>query len=173
MRRPNKYLACLCLCFASAAQAQQPPIIPSICSDHSGTVALLDCLQNQKDILSRILEYQQLAAQILEIQTVGTGTVPQAPVEQNLDRPEPGMDRVNWFDQNLEIYAIVGNPNALVAYARLDGREYRLKKNDTIRLARVIDVYQRGVTLKILDHEISVEISGRQRGHQANDESQL
>ena len=33
------------------------------------------------------------------------------------------IERANWFDQELEVYAVVGSPAALTAYARLDGRE--------------------------------------------------
>jgi len=138
------------------------PEIPPICSDRSGTVALLDCLQNQQDILRQVLEYQELAAQIFEFQAGDSVPPPQVPIKHIPDDLEPGMDRVNWFDQNLEIYAIVGTPDALVAYARLDGREYRLQTGDTIRLARVIEVHQRGVQLSVSGHDVSIGLSGRE-----------
>lgn len=172
MRSLNRIVLSFWLCSASNVYAQQYPIIPTICSDFSGTVALLDCLQNQKDILSHVLEYQQLVTKISEFQS-NADSVPRVATDDRSDKPEPGIDRVNWFDQNLEIYAIVGDPSALVAYARLDGRVYRLKPGDTIRLARVIEVYQRGVTLQVSGHEITVELSGRELHRQPDTEDQL
>ena len=74
-----------------------------------------------------------------------------------------GIERANWFDQELEVYAVVGPPSALTAYARLDGREYRLREGDSIRLARVLKVHSRGVELSVAGHEISVGLSGRSR----------
>ena len=154
---------------AGLAFAQQYPDIPPVCDDHSGTVALIDCLQSQQDILRRILEYQQLAAKISEVQTPQRNTPPETEVQAKSDEPVPGMERVNWFDQNLEIYAIVGTPNALTAYGRLDGREYRLQEGDTIRLARVTKVHARGVRLLISGHEISISLSGRSQTLQTGD----
>ncbi len=147
--------------FSLPASAQQTPDIPPVCDDSSGTVALLDCLQNQQDVLRRILEYEQLATQITEIQTQHSTPPPPEPVQHNPVNSEPGMDRVNWFDQNLEVYAIVGSPESLTAYAYLDGREYRLQAGDTIRLAKVAEVHARGVLLHVSGHDIAIGLSGR------------
>ena len=73
----------------------------------------------------------------------------------------PAVVRANWFDQELEVYAVVGPPSTLTAYARLDGREYRLREGDSIRLARVLKVHSRGVELSVAGHEISIGLSGR------------
>ena len=74
-----------------------------------------------------------------------------------------GIERANWFDQQLEVYAVVGTPQEMTAYARLEGREYRLREGDSIRLARVLKVHSRGVELSVAGHEISVGLSGRSR----------
>ena len=159
-------VAGLWMVFTGLAFAQQYPDIPPVCDDYSGTVALIDCLQSQQDILRRILEYQQLAAKISEVQTPQRKAPPETEAQVASDHHVPGMDRVNWFDQNLEIYAIVGAPNSLTAYARLDGREYRLQEGDTIRLAHVTMVHARGVRLLISGHEISIGLSGRSQTSQ-------
>ncbi len=168
----TRFLTGLWLLLPSYTLAQQHPEIPPICSDIAGTVAVLDCLQNQQDILKRVLEYQQLVAKIAQFQTL-SNSAPEVSSEEPSTEPDPGMDRLNWFDQNLEIYAIVGSPDELVAYARLDGREYRLKEGDTIRLARVTKVRRRQVHLLVSGHAMSVGLSGRSQTIENKDENQL
>ena len=70
------------------------------------------------------------------------------------------MERVNWFDQNLEIYAIVGNEESRIAHVRLEGREYRLRIGDQVRLATVIQIDPRAVHLAIPGVEFSLGLSG-------------
>lgn len=165
MRTLIRTIGTLGLCVSFSAFAQQSPAIPPVCSEKSGTVALLDCLESQQDVLQRILEYEELAAKLSELQTQ-YGEPPARPTDADSDEPdstESVIDRINWFDQNLEVYAIVGAPGALTAYARLDGREYRLKNGDSIRLARVTEVRSRGIDLRVSGHEVSVGLSGRNR----------
>ncbi len=156
----NRMIVVLAFIASPPVHAQQFPGIPQACSDSSGTVALLDCLHNQKDILQRVLEYQQLAAKISELNLNHNSPPPQVLDDESADDPEPGMDRVNWFDQNLKVYAIAGTQDALIAYARLDGREYRLQAGDSIRLAQVTEVHPRGIHLLVSGHHISVGLSG-------------
>ncbi len=161
-------IASLWLVLPHWAPAQQMPEIPAVCSSSSGTVALLDCLQNQQDILRRVLEYQQLVAKISEIHSSHSSPPPQVSAQDEAHESNPGMDRVNWFDQNLEVYAIVGNADGLTAYARLDGREYRLRNGDSIRLALVTEVHPRGMRLLVSGHEISIGLSGRSTPQQTD-----
>ncbi len=159
MRTLNRLLAGLWLSLPYLATAQQNTEIPSVCNDSAGIVALLDCLHNQQEILRQVLEYKQLITQITELNQ-NLNEPPQVSNEMLDDDSKSGLDRVNWFDQNLEVYAIVGAQNALTAYARLDGREYRLQAGDSIRLALVTNVHSRGIHLQVSGHEISIGISG-------------
>lgn len=163
MQMPIRILSSLWLCISLSVFAQQNPEIPQICNEVSGTVALLDCLKSQQDVLRRVLEYEELAAKISEIQTQSSGAPPQPTDVSSDDRDDAdtAINRINWFDQNLEVYAIVGSPGKLTAYARLDGREFRLKTGDSIRLARVTEVHSRGINLWVSGHEVSVGLSGR------------
>lgn len=173
MRTLNRIITSLFFGFICSVSAQQFPEIPPVCDDQSGTVALIDCLQNQQEILRRVLEYQQLAAKISEIRSIQPDAPPQIPDEKSTTQPIPGMDRVNWFDQNLEVYAITGSPESLTAYARLAGRDYRLQPGDFIRLARVLEVHPRGVDLLVAGHEISFGLSGHSESPRNEDESIL
>ena len=158
------------LIFFAAAQihAAEPIQIPRQCQGADGTVALIDCLRNQQEIISQLHEYYSITAQIRKLQAeIGTANEPPdaLPSTNLANDPEmsPAIVRANWFDQELEVYAVVGAPSALTAYARLDGREYRLREGDSIRLARVLKVHSRGVELSVAGHEISVGLSGRSR----------
>lgn len=173
MRMLNRIMTSLFLGFTCSVSAQQFPEIPPVCDGQSGTVALIDCLQNQQEILRRVLEYQQLVAKISEIRSIQPNTPPQIPEDKSATQQVPGMDRVNWFDQNLEVYAITGSPDVLTAYARLAGREYRLQPGDFIRLARVLKVHPRGVDLLVAGHEISIGLSGRSESTRNENESIL
>ena len=147
-------------------QAAEPLQIPPPCQGAVGTVALIDCLRNQQEIISQLHEYYSITAQIRKLQAEqGTATDPPAAITTaDLDSDaemSSAIVRANWFDQELEVYAVVGSPSELTAYARLDGRVYRLREGDSIRLARVLKVHSRGVELSVAGHEISVGLSGR------------
>ena len=165
----RKIIESLLIFLASAQiQAAEPLQIPPQCQGADGTVALIDCLRNQQEIIGQLYEYYSITAQIRELQAEqGTADDPPAAVpaaDRDSDaQMSPAIERANWFDQELEVYAVVGQPSALTAYARLDGREYRLREGDSIRLARVLKVHSRGVELSVAGHEISVGLSGRSR----------
>ena len=156
------------LIFLASAQihAAEPLQIPPPCQGAVGTVALIDCLRNQQEIISQLHEYYSITAQIRELQAEqGSANAPPAAVpaaDRDSDAEmSSAIVRANWFDQELEVYAVVGSPSELTAYARLDGRVYRLREGDSIRLARVLKVHSRGVELSVAGHEISVGLSGR------------
>ena len=158
------------LIFLASAQihAAEPVQIPPQCQGAVGTVALIDCLRNQQEIISQLHDYYSIAAKIRNLQAEqGTANAPPAAVpsaDHDSDAEmSPGIERANWFDQQLEVYAVVGTPQEMTAYARLEGREYRLREGDSIRLARVMKVHSRGVELSVAGHEISVGLSGRSR----------
>ena len=156
------------LIFLVSAQvhAAEPLQIPPPCQGAVGTVALIDCLRNQQEIISQLHEYYSLTSKISKLQA-GIGSADEAPDalssadSDNDPEMSQAIVRANWFDQQLEVYAVVGPPSALTAYARLDGREYRLREGDSIRFARVLKVHSRGVELSVAGHEISVGLSGR------------
>ena len=156
------------LIFLASAQihAAEPVQIPPKCQGALGTVALIDCLRNQQEIISQLHDYYSITAKIRKLQAElgNTNAAPAALSSDNRDSDSemsPAVVRANWFDQELEVYAVVGPPSALTAYARLDGREYRLQEGDSIRLARVLKVHSRGVELSVAGHEISIGLSGR------------
>ena len=156
------------LIFLASAQiyAAEPVQIPPKCQGALGTVALIDCLRNQQEIISQLHDYYSITEKIRKLQAEqGTANNPPAalPADDRDSNSEmsPAIVRANWFDQELEVYAVVGPPSALTAYARLDGREYRLQEGDSIRLARVLKVHSRGVELSVAGHEISIGLSGR------------
>ena len=158
------------LIFLASAQihAVEPVQIPPQCQGALGTVALIDCLRNQQEIISQLHEYYSITAKIRKLQEElgNANAAPAALAAGNRDSDSemsPAVVRANWFDQELEVYAVVGPPSALTAYARLDGREYRLREGDSIRLARVLKVHSRGVELSVAGHEISIGLSGRSR----------
>ena len=158
------------LIFLVSAQihAAEPVQIPPQCQGAVGTVALIDCLRNQQEIISQLHEYYSITAKIRKLQEEfgNANAAPAALSSDNRDSDSemsPAVVRANWFDQELEVYAVVGPPSALTAYARLDGREYRLREGDSIRLARVLKVHSRGVELSVAGHEISIGLSGRSR----------
>ena len=163
----RKIIEFLLICLASAhIHAAEPVQIPPPCQGAVGTVALIDCLRNQQEIISQLHEYYSITAQIRKLQAEqGSANDPPAPITPTDRDSDAEMSsaivRANWFDQELEVYAVVGSPSALTAYARLDGREYRLREGDSIRLARVLKVHSRGVELSVAGHEISVGLSGR------------
>ena len=163
----RKIIEFLLIFLASAhIHAAEPLQIPPPCQGAVGTVALIDCLRNQQEIISQLHEYYSITAQIRKLQAEqGSANDPPAAITAaDLDSDaemSSAIVRANWFDQELEVYAVVGSPSELTAYARLDGREYRLREGDSIRLARVLKVHSRGVELSVAGHEISVGLSGR------------
>ena len=138
--------------------------LPPPCRQYNSTVALIDCLQNQQEILQQMVKYYDLAAKLAALQNEIQSEPPASDIPYFESPPvqdDPVIERVNWFDQQLEVYAVVGTPQKLTAYARLEGREYRLRKGDSIRLARVTKVHPRGVDLSVSGHEISIGLSGQ------------
>ena len=81
-------------------------------------------------------------------------------VASQTDTWDPVMERVNWFDRNLEVYAIVGSGDSRTAHARLEGREYRLRTGDQLRLATVVRIEARTLHLSISGAEFPVSLSG-------------
>ena len=158
------------LIFLASAQiyAAEPVQIPPPCQGAVGTVAVIDCLRNQQEIVRQLHEYYSITAQIRKLQAEqGAANAPPAAVP-SADRDSDtemnlAIERANWFDQQLEVYAVVGTPQEMTAHARLEGREYRLREGDSIRLARITKVHPRGVDLLVSGHEISVGLSGRSR----------
>ena len=152
----------VCAQIHAAEQVQIPPQ----CQSAVGTVALIDCLRNQQEIISQLHEYYSITAKVRKLQAE-QGNADDPPAALSSDNRDsdsemsPAVVRANWFDQELEVYAVVGPPSTLTAYARLDGREYRLREGDSIRLARVLKVHSRGVELSVAGHEISIGLSGR------------
>ena len=158
------------LIFLVSAQihAAEPVQIPPQCQGAVGTVALIDCLRNQQEIISQLYEYYSISAQIRKLQAEqGAAYEPPAALpaagRDNDTEMNLAIERANWFDQQLEVYAVVGTPQEMTAHARLEGREYRLREGDSIRLARITKVHPRGVDLLVSGHEISVGLSGRSR----------
>ena len=163
----RKIIESLLIFFVCAQiHAAEPVQIPPKCQSAVGTVALIDCLRNQQEIISQLHEYYSISAKVRKLQAeqVSDDGPPAALSSDNRDSDSemsPAVVRANWFDQELEVYAVVGPPSTLTAYARLDGREYRLREGDSIRLARVLKVHSRGVELSVAGHEISIGLSGR------------
>ena len=163
----RKIIESLLIFFVSAQiHAAEPVQIPPKCQGADGTVALIDCLRNQQEIISQLHEYYSITAKVRKLQAE-QGTADDPPAALSSDNRDsdsemsPAVVRANWFDQELEVYAVVGPPSTLTAYAKLDGREYRLREGDSIRLARVLKVHSRGVELSVAGHEISIGLSGR------------
>lgn len=129
---------------------------PETCRTAPRPVALMDCIQTQIELMRLTAEYHGLVRKIEEI-SPSISPPPEVPVESE----EPALERIAWFDENLEIYAIIGSGDDLVAHARLGGREYRLRRGDALRLARVINVHERGIELSVAGTEISIGLSGR------------
>ena len=138
--------------------------LPPPCRQYTSTVALIDCLQSQQEILQQVVKYYDLAAKLAALQDEIQSKPPASDIpdlKSSQAQSDPVIERVNWFDQQLEVYAVVGTPQELTAYARLEGREYRLREGDSFRLARVTKVHPRGVDLSVSGHEISIGLSGQ------------
>ncbi len=152
--------------FFGVAVANATPV-PAPCHDIEKQVALLDCLQDQQDLLEQILIYEQTRTQIERIRqeqaqmTAPQPIVPEPVVESAETESELAAAQIAWFDQQLEVYAVIGNDQSRTAYARLDGREYRLKEGDSLRLAKILRVHPRSVELSILNHSFEIGLSGR------------
>ena len=139
---------------------EKPDSVPAECEKSLGAVALLDCLQVQHDILQAILEYQELLTRIEQAKSERTNVTLAPPAAAEEPQQEEALIRANWFDENLQVYAIVGKPQQMTAYARLNGHEYRLQEGDVIRLAKVAKIHTRGIELSVSGYLMSIGISG-------------
>ncbi len=148
------------------AEADTSNSNPPVCQKASGSaVELIDCLQTQQEILQNILAYEKLQLEADELRNQRNEPAPlhpeSAPAPSDADDEwNAAMERVNWFDQNLAVYAIVGSAGSRVAYCRLEGRDYSLRAGDRIRLARVILIEPRAVHLELSGVEFAVGLSG-------------
>ena len=147
------------------SQAESALSVPDACQESAAsTVALLDCLQTQQEIMRHILDYESLLQQAQELRLQRTEPPPphtdQVTTASETDSRDPVTERVNWFDRNLEVYAIVGSDESRTAHARLEGREYRLRPGDQLRLATVIRIDPRTLYLAIPGAEFPVSLSG-------------
>ncbi len=133
---------------------------PVECKSSTKTVELLDCLQDQRDILQAVLAYEEVLAQIEKAKAERADAAHAPPSPAIEPETDSALMRANWFDENLQVYAIAGSPEQLTAYARLNGREFRLRKGDVIRLARVINVHSRGIDLSVSGFQLSIGLSG-------------
>ncbi len=170
MRTAISFFALKCLLLAMPVESQSTAELPPECMENTSTIAIIDCLQTQQDVLRQVLSYQQLVADIANLVNLNENSVaPNDPMQSPSKEADPVIERINWFDKQLEVYAIVGSPDNLTAYARLDGREYRLQKGDSFRLARVTEVHSRGVQLNISGRNISIGLSGRTKNYDSKD----
>ena len=160
--RTKLRIAALSAALASATATADLPI-PADCQSDLRAIAVIDCMQTHIDILRLAKEYQELIERIEQSKSAATDT----PAPTNQSSPNPASARVNWFDENLEVYAITGQEEELIAHARLAGREYRLQPGDAVRLARVVNVHPRGIELAIAGTEISIGLSGRHQDPQS------
>ena len=140
--------------------------LPSPCRQVPGVVAQLDCLQDQQDLLTRVLQIEQTRTQIealrLEQETLNAPPVLEEVIAAGEDDESHIVaEQIAWFDQQLEVYAVIGSGAQMTAYARLDGREYRLQEGDSLRLARVVAVHPRGIELEVYGHAIEIGLAGR------------
>lgn len=140
--------------------------LPSACRQLSGFVAQLDCLQDQQDLLSRLLQIEQTKTQI-EVHRLEREELNAPPMLNDLiaaganEETDIVAEQIAWFDQQLQVYAVIGNGETMTAYARLGGREYRLQEGDWIHLARVSTVHARGIELLLYEHTVEVGLAGR------------
>ncbi len=157
-------IVCLSFCLSAKAEATR---LPSECREADGTIEIIDCLENQRDIQSKLLEYLELSLRITEIQThldtvftppMPVSTQPQPPSESDLS-----AEQATWFEQEIEVYAIAGGADTLTAYVRLGDREYRLQRGDSVRQAKIVDVLPRKVIFDVLNHSFEVGLAGRSK----------
>ena len=145
--------------------AQFAENLPPECRQDKRPVALLDCLRNQQDVLQAVADYHGLLARIEKAKAeraanylLGASTL----------EPDNTLARVQWFEENLQIYAVTGQPGSLTAHARLDGREFKLRQGDAIRQAQVSKIHSRGVEFQISGRKISIGLSGRVKSLSSN-----
>lgn len=140
--------------------------VPKVCQQYAAsTVDLVDCLQTQQDILKQIIDYESLMLQADVVNNQRMDLEPPHPGEQTSSSSantarDSVTDRVAWFDQNLEIYAITGSGDSRTAHARMSGREYRLHTGDQVRRATVMLIEPRTVRLSIPGVEFSIGLTG-------------
>ena len=141
--------------------------VPPVCQPYAAsTVDLVDCLQTQQEILKQIIDYESLMLQADVVNNQRMDLEP-PPLDQQISSSSENTardsvtERVAWFNQNLEIYAITGSGNSRTAHARMSGREYRLRTGDQIRRATVMLIEPRTVHLAIPGGiEFSIGLSG-------------
>jgi len=131
----------------------------------------LDCLQDQQEMLQHVLDYERTRGEVerlrqenQELYAPAPLKVLPAPTEGNPEKDANDAvvtEQIAWFDQALEVYAVVGSFDARTAYVRLEGREYRLRSGDALRGAQVIAVHPRGIQLSFFGHEIDIGLSTR------------
>ena len=146
----------------ATSSTQRLSNLPPPCRADLRPVPLLNCLQEQHTIMQAVLNYHELRTRVAKSQSE------RVEAERNIQyspdpEPDNSISRVQWFDENLQIYAIVGQSDQLTAYARLDGHEYRLQQNDVIRLAEVKKIDLRGVELSVFGNLIYIGLSGSNR----------
>ena len=148
------------------SHAESQLTVPPACQHAAANaVELVDCLQTQQEIVQHILDYEKALLEIDVIRQALTEPPPPAQIDESDSAPaeeswDSIMERVNWFDQNLEIYAIIGDAETRTAHARLEGREYRLRLGDQVRLATVVNIEPRVIYLAISGAEFAIGLSG-------------
>ena len=140
--------------------AQFVEYLPPECRSDRRPVALVDCLRNQQDVLQAVADYHELLAHIERTKAERAATTAPGAATPNPE-PDNASARVQWFDDNLQVYAVTGRPGDLTAHARLDGREFRLREGDAVRLAQVTKVHSRGIELQVSGQAVSIGLSGR------------
>lgn len=132
--------------------------IPLECRQETRIIALLDCLQNHQDLLEAVLNYQRLLIEIEQAKSKRT-EANYTPPPTNDSKVSEALATKQWFEKNLLVYDIVGTEPNLTAHARLNQREYRLQKGDTIRTAIVMEVFPRGLELAVGDFQFLLGLS--------------
>ncbi len=124
--------------------------IPESCTTDPRPVAVIDCMHTQIELLTLAVEHRELLVRLSQTTVQETPPAPQ-PVTDEVEGTGATTERAAWFDEHLQVYAISGIGNDRVAHATLDGREYRLRAGDAIRLAKVLEITDTGIELGISD----------------------
>ena len=147
MRGPgHRKTIILALAFAAAIPLTAAADTASdACTDDMRPVAQMDCLATEIAILELRAKYRDLTSRITDEDSTTT-TPPLTPTEQ----ADPVvMEQAQWYIDNIEVYAISGQDDDLVAHVRSNGREYRLVAGDVIQMAKVAAVTRRGIEIAI------------------------
>lgn len=151
MRTANRIVALTASILVATATelATSDSVIPESCNDER-PLAVIDCLSTQIELLKLAVEHRELLVRMSRTNIHETPPAP-SPADTEDEKTSAISERAAWFDEYLQIYAISGLGDARVAHANLDGREYRLRAGDTIRLAKVLAVHDAGIELSISD----------------------